>query len=296
MQIFTQTFFVTEGKPALGMGLIILGGLTNVVLDYVFIGLCSMGVAGAAIATGIGNCIPGLFGVVFFIFNRKGSLYFVKPSWNGKKLLFSLFNGSSEFVNNIAASITTVMFNYAMLKYLGESGIAAISAILYLQFIQASVFFGFSGGVAPIISYKYGEENHAQLKHIVGISLRFIFCCSVFIFALSLILSGQAVSIFIRPESDTFKLARHGFLLFNISYLFMGLNIFSSSMFTALSNGKVSALLSILRTLVFIVGALLTLPLILGVSGVWLAVPVAEALALVVAAVCFYKLRPRYHY
>jgi putative MATE family efflux protein len=296
LQIFTQTFFITNGKPALGMGLIILGGLTNVVLDYVFIGVCDMGIAGAAIATGIGNCIPGLFGVIYFIFNRKGSLYFVKPSWNGKKLLFSLFNGSSEFVNNIAASITTVMFNYSMLKYLGESGIAAISAILYLQFIQASVFFGFSGGVAPIISYKYGEENHAQLKHVVGISLRFILCCSVFIFVLSLILSGQAVSIFIRPDSKTFDLARHGFALFSLSYLFMGFNIFSSAMFTALSNGKVSALLSILRTLVFIVGALFTLPLILGVSGIWLAVPVAEALALIVAAVCFYRLRPRYHY
>lgn len=296
LQIFTQTFFITNGKPALGMGLIILGGLTNVVLDYVFIGVCDMGIAGAAIATGIGNCIPGLFGVIYFIFNRKGSLYFVKPFWNGKKLLFSLFNGSSEFVNNIAASITTVMFNYSMLKYLGESGIAAISAILYLQFIQASVFFGFSGGVAPIISYKYGEENHAQLKHVVGISLRFILCCSVFIFVLSLILSGQAVSIFIRPDSKTFDLARHGFALFSLSYLFMGFNIFSSAMFTALSNGKVSALLSILRTLVFIVGALFTLPLILGVSGVWLAVPVAEALALIVAAVCFYRLRPRYHY
>lgn len=296
LQIFAQAFFITEGKPQLGLGLIVLGGLANVVFDYVFIALLDMGIAGAAFATGIGYCIPGLFGLIYFILNKNGTLYFIKPRWSGKELLLSLINGSSEFVNNISMAITTLLFNYAMLKYIGKSGVAAISAILYLQFIQGSVYFGFSSGVAPIISFKYGENNRPQLKRTVKTGMTFTAVCSLGVFLLSLVLADQAVSVFVRQSSDTFGITKQGFLIFNFSYLFMGLNVFVSAMFTALGNGKVSALLSLLRTLVFIVGSLLLLPLIWEVDGVWLAVPAAEALAFIVSIRFFVKLRKKYGY
>ena len=296
MQVFTQTFFVTEGRPSLGLWLIVLGGLANIGLDYLFMGIMGLGIKGAALGTGIGNCIPGLFGIFYFAFHRSGPLHFARPVWHGKKLLYSLFNGSSEFVNNISIAITTVMFNYAMIKYLGETGVAAISAILYLQFIQSSIFFGYSLGVAPVISFKYGEDNKPQLKQVVKISVIFLAACSALIFILSLALATPAVEIFVHRDSGTFAIARHGFLLFNISYLFMGLNVLASGMFTALGNGEISALLSFLRTLVFIVGALLLLPLALGVDGVWLAVPVAEAMALCVSVYCFFRFRKKYGY
>lgn len=296
LQIFAQTFLVTEGKPQLGLGLVALGGLANVVLDYVFIAFFHMGIAGAAYGTGIGYSIPGIYALIYFFRNKKGSLYFVRPRFNGRKLLYSFFNGGSEFVNNSSVALTTLMFNYAMLKYAGESGVAAISAVLYLQFIQASVYFGFSSGVGPVISFKYGEGNRPQLKRVIKISLCFIALCSLAVFLLSLLLAGPAISIFVRSTSDTFELARHGFLLFNISYLFMGINVFVSAMFTALGNGKVSALLSFLRTLVFIVGALLLLPPVFGLDGVWLAVPAAEALAFIISALAFSGLRKKYGY
>lgn len=296
LQTFAQTFLVTEGKPQLGLGLVALGGLLNVGLDYVFIRFFNMGIAGAALGTGIGASIPSLFGLFYFLFNKKGSLFFVKPEFNGKKLAYSLFNGSSEFINNVSIAITTLMFNYAMLKYAGEGGVAAISAVLYLQFIQASVYFGFSSGIAPVISFKYGEGNRPQLKNVVKIGLTFITACSLLVFVLSLLLAGPAVSIFVSPESATFALARRGFLLFSLSYLFMGINVFVSAMFTALGNGKISALLSFLRTLVFIVGSLLLLPPLFEIDGVWLAVPAAEALAFIISLLSFTRKRSSYGY
>jgi len=296
LQVFAQTFFITEGKPQLGLGLVVLGGIVNAALDYVFIGLLDMGIAGAAYATGIGYGIPGFSGLIYFSMNRKGSLYFVKPRWSGKNLLHSFMNGSSEFVNNTSIAITTIMFNYTMLDYVGKNGVAAISAILYLQFIQGSAYTGFSSGVAPVISFKYGEKNYAQLKRVVKTSMIFIAICSLGVFLLSLLLADAAVSVFVRQSSDTFDITKHGFLLFNFSYLFMGLNVFISAMFTALGNGRVSALLSFLRTLVFIVGSLTLLPLVWDVDGVWLAVPVAEALAFIFSIRFFAKLRNKYRY
>lgn len=296
LQTLAQTFLVTEGKPQLGLGLVALGGLMNVALDYIFIALFDMGIAGAALGTGIGASIPGLFGLFYFFFKKSGFLYFVKPDYDGKKLAFSLFNGSSEFVNNVSIAITTLMFNYAMLKYAGESGVAAISAVLYLQFFQASAYFGFSSGVAPVISFKYGEGNRPQLKEVIKISLIFIITCSLLVFFLSFFLAGPAVSIFVSKDSSTFDIAHKGFLLFNFSYLFMGINVFISAMFTALGNGKISALLSLLRTFVFIVGALLILPPLLDIDGVWLAVPAAEALAFAISAWSFTRRRKEYGY
>ncbi len=296
--VFIQSFMVTAGKPTLGLVLSVAGGLTNVVLDYLFISpdIFDMGIAGAGLATGIGNALPGVIGVFYFLFCKKGSLYFVKPKLQMRDFVQSLFNGSSELVGALAVSITTILFNVILLDMVGDSGVAAISVILYINMLQNALYSGYTLGVCPIISYKYGEGNSAGLRKTVRRSFSILAAASALVIGLTLLLSKPAVGIFISSESETFELARSGLLLFLPAYLFMGFNIFFSALFTALSNGRVSALLSAMRSLVFIVIALLVLPRMIGLNGVWLAVPVAEGLALLLSLYFYKKHRKSYHY
>ncbi len=288
LQIFTQLFFVAAGKPSLGFISCLLGGIANIILDYVFIVVFDLGIRGAGLATGVGFTIPGLIGILYFSFNKKSTLHFTKPKLDMKKLIQSLYNGMSEFVGNISTAITTLCFNIILLKIAGIAGIASISVILYIQMIQTAIYIGFSIGVSPIISYKFGEQNYWQLKKIIKISFIFIGIISLVTILLSVIFADKAVSIFISSESKTFAMAKKGLIIFSLAYAFMGFNIFTSAMFTALSNGKVSAILSISRSLVFVLASLLILPHILGINGVWLAIPLAELLAIFLA-IKFYK-------
>lgn len=178
LQMLFQMFFVTAGKPALGLTITLLGGAANIVLDYVFISIFQWGIAGAAAATGIGYSIPGLFGLLWFSLNRKGTLYFVKPVKNQGVILHTLTNGSSEMVTNLSAAVITYLFNKMMMKYLGEDGVAAITIVLYVEFLLVAVYLGFSSGIAPILSYNYGEGNRLQLKRII--SHEFVFCIGLF--------------------------------------------------------------------------------------------------------------------
>lgn len=296
MQVFAQYFFVTAGKPIIGLSVTILGGLSNVLLDYIFIGIAKLGVTGAAYATGIGYVIPGIVGIIYFIFKRKGDLHYSAPCWDFKGLVKTCTNGSSELVTNLAMAVTTFLFNWTMLKYIGESGVAAITVIMYVQFIQSAIYMGYSQGVAPVISYKYGAEDTPQLNKIIKTSLMFIAAVSVLIIAISMFCADYAVALFVDRASPTFELTVHGFKIFALAYIFMGFNIFASSMFTAFGNGFISALLSFMRTLVFIVGALLILPLILGVEGIWWAVPLAEALSIIISIICFFIFAKKYTY
>ncbi len=296
LQVFTQTFFISAGKPILGFVSCLAGGITNIILDYVFLDLLSMGISGAAIATGLGFCVPGIFGIVYFAVKRNSPLCFVKPKWEGKRLLSSVVNGSSEFVTNVAASITTFLFNAILLDLASESGVTSITVILYVQMLQAAIYGGYSFGVSSVISYKYGSMDKLQLQKITRVSFRFIAIASVVVIAFSFIFADFAVSLFVDPESSTYPMTLNGFRLFAFAYIFMGFNIFTSTLFTSLSNGKISALLSILRTLVFTVICLLTLPNIIGINGVWLAVPLAEALTFIFSMI-FYKWgKSIYHY
>lgn len=296
LQMLFQYFFVTAGKPKMGLFAIIGGGVANIILDYVFIAIFNMGIAGAAVATGIGYCIPAVVGLYYFTFKRNGTLYFAKPKIDIKMIIESCLNGSSEMVTNLAMAITTFLFNIIMLRYLGEDGVAAITIVLYSQFLLTAVYLGFSSGVAPIISYNYGEGNQTELKKLFKISMLFITISSVIIFAASIILSPNIVSVFAKADTKVFEIAINGFLLFAISYLFTGFNIFASSMFTALSNGKVSATISFVRTFVFLVVGILFLPVLIGENGIWLAVPAAEILTIVISFAYMIKLRKHYHY
>lgn len=295
-QLLFQTFFVTAGKPQIGLAMTVTGGLFNMILDYLFIAVFKMGVSGAALATAVGYSIPALFGLVYFTFSRNGVLYLVKPVVRGKVLLYSCTNGSSEMVGNLAVSITTFLFNALMLKYAGEDGVAAITIVLYAQFLMTSVFMGFSSGIAPVVSYNYGSQNIEQLQKVFRNSIRIIAAASVLVFLLAECFSDPVIQVFVKPGSEVFKMTRHGFAVFSVSFLFTGVNIFASSLFTAFSNGRVSAVLSFLRTFVFLTASLLVLPFMMGVDGIWLAVPAAEGLALCVSVYYLVKLRKVYQY
>ena len=295
LQMFFQVFFVTAGKPGLGLVLTISGGVANMVLDYVLMGPMEMGVLGAALATGFGQAIMAVAGVGYF-FWVKGSLHFVKAVFRGQILLQSCGNGSSEMVSNLSTAVVTFLFNITILSLVGEDGVAAITIVLYGQFLFTSLYLGFSMGVGPVFSFNYGNKNHEQLKRIYKICKWFILLSSIVILGIALVFSEPIVGIFTGEENHTYELAVEGFFLFSFNYLFAGINIFASALFTALSNGKISAIISFCRTFVFIVASIVLLPMIMGIAGVWLAVPLAELITLFISAGYLKGQKKVYHY
>ena len=277
LQALFQSFFVTAGRPGLGLSLTVSAGITNMLLDYLFVVPLHLGVAGAALATGLGQCIPAVAGILYFTFARKG-LRFTRPEFSKGLLSTSCFNGSSEMVSNLSAAVVTYLFNMLMLKFEGEIGVAAITAILYGQFLFVALYLGYSIGVAPVFSFNYGSRNKQRLIRLYRISIRFVVVSSVIIALVAAFGSPVISAVFMQKGTYGFELTRHGGYLFSIAYLFCGTNIVASGIFTALSDGKTSALISFLRTFVFIVLSALLLPLVLGTNGVWLSIPVAEFL------------------
>ncbi len=295
LQILFQSFFVTAGRPGLGLGLTIAAGISNAVLDYLLIVPAGMGITGAAVATAIGWCIPALAGVAYFLFSQN-PLRFARPKLDWRTLGESCFNGSSEMVTNISTGVTTFLFNILMLRYLGEDGVAAITIVLYAQFLLTALYLGFSMGVAPVVSFNYGSGNTLQLKRLFKICALFIGGSSAVVFGVSLLLAGPLVGVFSPPGTAVYEIGREGFLLFSLSFLFAGVNIFASAFFTALSNGRVSAAISFLRTFGFLIVALVLLPKAVGVTGIWLAVPFAELATAGVAALFLWRSREAYRY
>ena len=287
--------FVTAGKPALNMALIIASGLTNIALDYIFIVPLGMGVAGAALATGIAFLIPPLGGLCFFL-RSKGPLHFTRPGMRLSEFGGVCFNGSSEMIAQLSISVTTFLFNITMLRLAGEAGVAALTIMAYSEYFLVTLFLGFSMGVSPVISYNYGSGNHARQRRILRSCLLFISVSSVLVFSAAMLGASRLVGIFAPPDSRVFALADQGFHIFAFSFLFCGYGIFASSLFTALSNGKISAIVAFLRTFALIAIFLLVLPKFFGLNGDWLAAPLAEALAALAAAVFVWRWRGNYHY
>lgn len=295
MQVLYQNLFVTAGKPTLGLILSVLAGLANIVFDYIFIVLLHMGIKGAALGTGIGYMIPTVIGTIFFLTGRS-ELHFCKPKMDAAVLLKSCSNGASEMVSQLSTAVTTFLFNATMMKLLGEDGVAAITVIIYSQFLLTTLYIGFSMGVAPIISYNYGRENVKQLKKVVRICFCFIWVISVFVFLFSLFAGESIAQIFAENNENVFEITKRGFSIFSFGFLFSGCNIFASALFTALSNGKVSATISFLRTFGFIMIFLLVLPRFLEVIGVWLAIPIAELFTLMMTIYLIFRHRKYYQY
>lgn len=293
LQTAFQTFLVTAGKPTLGLVVTLFAGITNIILDYLFMAIFHMGIMGAALATGIGYCIPALVGLCYFIFSEKNYLHFVKPQIDWKLLRHACTNGSSEMVTNLANAVTTFLFNYIFLKYYGENGVAAITIILYFQYIFTALHFGYAGGIAPIISYKYGQKNNKQLQSIFKKSMLFLIISSVVSTIIIHITITKTLTIFTPVGSKVYNIALYGFPLYSVAFVLMGLGIFASAMFTAFSDGKTSAIISFSRTFIFIIVGIFLWPQLFGEVGLWLAVPIAEVLTVVIT---LYYLQKKRHY
>nr|WP_325222238.1 MATE family efflux transporter [uncultured Oscillibacter sp.] len=288
-------YLIAADRSRLSLICTVAGGVTNIILDYALIALAGLGIRGAAVATGLGYSLTAAAGLLVFR-KRDSLLHFQKPVFRGGVLFHASANGLSELATSLVSGITTLLFNLAMLKYIGEDGVAAITIIMYVLMFVSALFIGYSYGAAPMISYYHGEGNHEKLKKLVRFSVRFILGASALCAAVSALATPALVGVFTRPGSPVYALAVTGNRLCSIALLFLGLNVFASSMFTALSNGVVSAVLAFSRSFLFTVACVQLLPLLLGVTGVWLATPAAELLGLLMSAALLARHQKRYGY
>ncbi|CEQ20888.1 multidrug efflux protein [[Clostridium] sordellii] len=294
-KLFFDYFLVTAGVPKLGLISSVSGGIINIILDYLFIVEFKMGALGAALATCISYALPAMVGVIYF--SRKSNLLcFAKPKFNIKLILDSCMNGSSEMVTQMSGAVTTFLYNSAMLKFLGEDGVASITIILYVQFLLNSAYIGFTSGVSPRISYNYGSRDDEQIKKLVKYSFTIISVFAIFIFVSSRSFSNVIIGMFSPKGTALYDTTLNGFMIFSFNFLVVGINIFTSGMFTAFSNGKISAMLSILRTFILFTMGIMILPKFLGVNGVWLVVPFAEFTTFIVSMIFINKYKYIYMY
>lgn len=296
LQNVFQSFFVTAEKPKLGLYVIIAAGVTNMILDYLFIAVFGWGLAGAAIATVCGECIGGLFPVLYFSRPNSSLLRLCRAHFSGNVLLKTCTNGSSELMTNLSSSIVNSLYNLQLMKVAGENGVAAYGAIMYINFIFIAIFLGYSIGSAPLVSYHYGADNHEELQNLYGKSMRLVGTWGVLLFALAQLIAAPLSRIFVGYDAGLYALTCHGLRIFCLTYLLNGFNIYGSSFFTALNNGLLSALISFLRTLVFQISSVLLLPALFGINGIWSSVTVAELLTLCVTVTCLIRQKKRYHY
>ena len=274
-----ETFFVTAEKPQFGLFVAIVSGVTNIVLDYLFMAVFGWGIQGAALATASSQILSGSVPLIYFARPNASLLQLGKTSFDGKAFLKACANGSSELMSNISMSLIAMLYNIQLLKYAGENGVAAYGVLMYVNFVFLSVFIGYSVGSAPVISFHYGAKHLDELKSLRKKSCVIISLLSLTMLILSLLLATPLSKMFVGYDKELFEMTRHGFYIFSFSFLFAGLAIFGSGFFTALNDGLTSALISFLRTVVFEVAAVLLLPLWLGLDGIWVSVVVAEAVA-----------------
>ena len=291
-----QLFFVTAEKPGLGLVVTVLAGLSNIAFDALFIIGFHWGLAGAAAASALSQIVGGVFPLIYFMRKNNSLLRLVKPVWNGRALVKSMTNGSSEFMAEAAWSMVAIVYNIQLLKYAGEDGVVVYGLLMYLSLIFSAIFVGYSNGIGPVVSYHYGAQNHRELKNLRRRSLRIIGIASVVMFVLSELLARPFSAMFLQEEGKLLTDAVHAFRIFSFAYLFTGMAVFGSAFFTSLNNGQVSALIAFLRTFVFELGAVLLLPLFLGVDGIWSSVVFAEFMAAATGCIFMAALQKKYHY
>lgn len=291
-----QAFLVTAERPKMGLAVTVGAGLANICLDYVFIVIFGWGLAGAAWATAISQCVGGLVPLAYFALPNKSLLRLTRFRFDGMALLLASTNGSSELVSNIAMSVVSMLYNYQLMSYIGEDGVAAFGVIMYVNFIFTSVFLGYSIGSAPIVSYNYGAQNRTEMQSLLRKSLRVIALLAVGLTVLAECLAVPLAQLFVGYDEELYDLTRRAFMLYSISFLLAGFNIYASAFFTALNNGIISAVISFSRTLVFETGAVLLIPMMFGINGIWLSIVVAEFAALALSTIMLLVHRRRYGY
>lgn len=296
LQNVFQSFFITAGKPQLGLIVTLAAGFTNIILDALFIAVFRWGLAGAAVATGIGQCVGGIVPLIYFMKPNKSMLRFTKTKLQLKPLLQACANGSSELMSNISSSIVSMLYNYQLMRFIGEDGVSAYGVLMYVQLIFLAISIGYSIGMSPIVSYHLGAENYVEVKNIYRKSLVFIGSTGIVLTGLAQLLAVPLAKLFVGYDADLYALTVHAFRIFSFMFILAGLNIFASAFFTALNNGVVSAIISFMRTLVFQTAAVMLLPMILDTDGIWLAISVAEVLAFAVSLIFLIGKRKKYHY
>lgn len=291
-QMLNQSYLVTADKPHIMLVFSILSGCTNIVLDILFMAVWDFGIIGAGLGTIIGMAVGAIPLLLFF--NKKQTLHFGKPEFKVSEILFAMANGSSEAVTNLSTAVTTALFNIQMMHFAGAKGVAAISAILYIHFIFTAVSFGFTSGVSPVISFNYGAQNHEKLQKLFKLCIKITLIISVAMITASEFLQNR-LSEFSRQATKNSADCTQRIQNFAINYLLCGMNIFASGLFTALNNGKISAVISVARTLVFECAAMLILPMFIGINGVWSALPVAELCAVAISVTFIITNAKKYH-
>lgn len=296
LQYEFQCLFATAEKSKLGLGVTVAAGLTNIVLDALFVAVFSWGLEGAAAATALSQCVGGVLPLIYFSRPNTSLLRLTRTKFDGKALLRTCTNGSSELLSNISMSIVSMLYNVQLLKYAGEDGVAAYGVLMYVSLIFQAIFIGYSVGVAPIISYNYGAQNLEELRGLLKRSLILVGASALAMFSAAELLARPLAVVFVGYDHDLLTVTLRAFLIYSFSFLFSGFSIFGSSFFTALNDGLVSALISFLRTLVFQVIAVLVFPLLWKLDGIWLSIVGAEVMALMVTVLFLLGKRRKYHY
>jgi putative MATE family efflux protein len=296
LQNILQSFFVTAEKPGLSLKISIVAGITNIALDFLFIKVFQWGIAGAAAATGIGQVVGGVVPLFYFARENDSLLRLTAAKMNGRVIGKTFFNGSSEMITNLSTSLVNILYNFWLMRIAGENGIAAYGIIMYVNFIFMAIFLGYSIGSAPIIGYHYGAGNDKELKNLFRKSIALMGGTGVILTLLAEVLTVPLVMVFASYDKELFDMTCHGFRLYALAFLVMGINVWASAFFTALGDGKISAIISFLRTLVFQILVISILPAFFGLDGVWIAIGAAELMALIVAVICFALNKRKYRY
>ena len=296
LQNVFQSFFIAAEKPRLGLIVTVAAGVTNMVLDALFIAMFDWGVAGAAIATGLSQCVGGVLPLIYFLRPNNSLLRMRPTALRLRPILQACGNGSSELMSNISSSLVGMLYNFQLMRLIGEDGVSAYGVLMYVQFIFVAIFIGYSIGCAPVVSFHFGAQNHGELKNLLRKSVLLMSSGGVLLTVAARLLAALLAHLFVGYDAVLFDLTTHAFRMFSWSFLLAGFNIFTSGFFTALNNGAVSAAISFLRTLVFQTASVLILPLLLGVDGIWWAITVAEIFAFLISLLFLFLKRNKYHY
>ncbi|MBR0415168.1 MAG: MATE family efflux transporter [Clostridia bacterium] len=296
LQSAFQSFSVTAERPKMGFYITLAAGVTNMVLDALFMGVFGWGVEGAGLATMLSQCVGGFVPMVYFLAPNKSLLRLGKTHWDGRAVLKACTNGASEFVTNISFPLVNMLYNFQLMKLAGEKGVAAFGVLMYTAFIFVAIFIGYSIGSAPLFGYNLGAKNRNELHNLFKKSMVIVGTTCVVLTALAILGAYPICKLYVGYDAELLALSHRAYKIFSVSLLCCGFNIFASAFFTALNNGRVSAAISFSRTLLFQLIAIFTLPLLMGVDGVWFANDVAELAALAVSITFFVTQRKKYGY
>ncbi|MDO4690163.1 MAG: MATE family efflux transporter [Fusobacterium sp.] len=296
LQNVFQSFLIVAEKPKIGLFSTIISGLTNIILDAVFIIYFKWGVAGAALATGIGFLVGALIPAIYFVIRNGNKLKFTKAKFELKTIFKVIINGLSEFVGNVSSSVVSVIFNFELMIYVGENGVAAYGVLMYIQFIFMAIFLGYSIGVSPVIGFNHGANNIDELKNIFKKSVWIMLFSGISMTLIAIVLKTSLAKLFVGYDMELMEITKHAFLIFSFSFMLQGLNIFTSALFTALNDGITSVKLSFIRTFGLQLLCVLILPIFFGLNGIWFSVVIAEVLSVIVSIFYIVCKRKKYQY